>query len=78
MRQVGDRFDVAGKSMMLNDASLDDVDPEISELIAQEKHRQVRGACVPGQRWHTSRRPVAQAQTHEFNKWIKCRCPDSS
>lgn len=43
MRQVGDRFDVAGKSMMLNDASLDDVDPEISELIAQEKHRQVRG-----------------------------------
>lgn len=29
--------------MMLNDASLDDVDPEISELIAQEKHRQVRG-----------------------------------
>lgn len=28
--------------MMLNDASLEEVDPEITALIAQEKHRQVR------------------------------------
>eukprot|EP00892_Ulva_mutabilis_P009226 jgi/Ulvmu1/6676/UM030_0007.1 len=29
--------------MMLNDASLEEVDPEIAQLIVQEKHRQVSG-----------------------------------
>jgi len=32
---------LAGKAMMLNDASLEEVDPEIAQLIGQEKHRQV-------------------------------------